>query len=161
MLHSILEQHKVHHGIDIVVLTEGIVEHLSELFDVGELIIDLLIETTDEVGEDKRLGLLTSEVFLQVELGEGLGGNVSSEFSVFDQVLEVNESITIDSLSLVHPKFDEHVRFLDDLLLGIEETLEDIGQVTHIELVMEVGSSLSEFLGHFNITVELLGSLDD
>jgi len=160
MLHGILKQHKVHHGVDIIVLTEGVLKHLSELFDVGELVIDLFIEAIDEVGKDKRLGLLTSEVLLQVELGEGLSSDISGDLSVLEQVIGVDESITIDSLSLVHPKFDEHVGFLDDLLLSVEETLEDVGQVTNIELVVEVGSCLSELLGHCDITMELQGSLN-
>jgi hypothetical protein len=74
-------------------------------------------------------------------------------------MLGVNETITVDTLGLVDPEFDEHVGLLDGLLFSDKETLEDIGQVTHIELVMEVNSSLTE--GTLDVTVKLESSLNN
>jgi len=45
--------------------------------------------------------------------------------------------------------------FLDSLRLSVENTLEDISQVTNIELIMEVSGSLSELLSSCNISVKL------
>jgi len=44
----------------------------------------------------------------------------------------------------VHPESDKVVRLLDGLWLGVQQTLEHISQVTNVELVVEVGSGLSE-----------------
>jgi hypothetical protein len=39
----------------------------------------------------------------------------------------VDESITINSLSLMDPKFNKVIRLLDGFLFSLKETLEDIG----------------------------------
>ena len=70
MLHGIVEEHKVHSGVQFVVLTERISKSDCECVDVGELVVEFLIETTDEVGEDKRLRSGLGEVFGQVEFTE-------------------------------------------------------------------------------------------
>ena len=57
------------------------------------------------------------------------------------------------------PHLNQIVGLLDNLGLGNEKTLEDAGQVTHIELIVEVNGSLSEVL--LNFTVKGQGSLDD
>jgi hypothetical protein len=59
----------------------------------------------------------------------------------------------------VHPQSNEFIRLLDSLGLGIEETLEHVGQVTYIELIMEVLGSFSEF--ELNVTEQLEGGLDN
>lgn len=59
----------------------------------------------------------------------------------------------------MNPHLYELVGLLNSLDLGSQETLENVGQVTHIELVMEVSSSLSELLGNF--IVELESGLDN
>jgi hypothetical protein len=46
------------------------------------------------------------------------------------------------------PEADEILRLLDSILFSLKETLEYIGQVTDIELVMEVLGSLSELELH-------------
>lgn len=102
MLHGILEEHKVHDGVNIIVFVQGKVEHLGKSVNTWELIVELLIKTTDEVGEDKGLRSST-EVFLKVELGEQLSSNLGGDISILSQVSSGNESITIDSFSLVYP----------------------------------------------------------
>ena len=64
VLHSIFEENEVHDGVDIIVLSQGEVEHLGKSLSVLELIVELLIKTTDEVGEDERLRSST-EVLLE------------------------------------------------------------------------------------------------
>ena len=59
----------------------------------------------------------------------------------------------------MHPKFDEVVGFLDGLLLGSEQTLEYVGEMSDIELIMEVLGSFSEF--ELNVTEQLEGGLDN
>ena len=57
------------------------------------------------------------------------------------------------------PQFDQQVGFLDGFTLSNEEALENVGQVTHVEFVMEVDGSLTERSS--DISVELKGAFDD
>ena len=57
------------------------------------------------------------------------------------------------------PQLDELVGLTDGLGLRIEETLEHVGQVADIELVVEVLSGLAEGTSH--LSVEVQGRLDD
>lgn len=129
------------------------------MLDVLELIVEFLIEASDEVGEDEWFSTFISEVLRQVLFWEVLLGQVLDDVSVFSQVSGVNESISIDSLGLVTPKLDKGVWGLDGLSSGLENTLEDVGQVSDVELVVEVLGSLSE--GSLNLSVKSQGSLDD
>jgi hypothetical protein len=71
VLHGILEEYEIHDCINVIVLSQGEVESISEGIDVGELIVKLFIEAMHEVGKDERLRSSTEE-FLNVslELGE-------------------------------------------------------------------------------------------
>jgi len=51
----------------------------------------------------------------------------------------------------VDPHLDQVIRFLNGLRLGNEETLEDICEMTHVELIVEVYCSLSEVLLDFTM----------
>jgi hypothetical protein len=62
-----------------------------------------------------------------------------------------HESISVNTFTLVNPEFDKVVGFLDSLDLGGEKTLENVGQMTHVELVMEVSSGLSELGRHISV----------
>jgi len=70
-----------------------------------------------------------------------------------------DKSITINSLSFVNPKFDEIIWLFDCLLFGCEKSLEDIGQMTNIEFIMEILGSLSEV--SFNFLMKRQCSFDD
>ena len=83
---------------------------------------------------------------------------VADEFFISLQVLLVDESISIDTFALVYPKSSQIVWFLDGLKLGLEKTLEDIGQMTNIEFIVEVDGSLSEV--SLDLTLEIEGCLD-
>ena len=61
--------------------------------------------SADKLSENKWL-LSCTEVLLQVELGETLSANLESSSFVGGQVSSTNKSITIDSLSLMDPKFN-------------------------------------------------------
>ena len=69
-------------------------------------------------------------------------------------MLGSDESISINTFTLVNPEFDKVIGFSDGLNLSSEETLENVGQVTHIELVMEVSSGLSELGRHISVEGE-------
>jgi len=59
----------------------------------------------------------------------------------------------------VDPQFDQKVGFLDGFTLSNEEALENVGQVTHVEFVMEVDGSFTERSS--DISMELKGAFDD
>jgi len=54
----------------------------------------------------------------------------------------------------VKPQFYEVVWLLNSLRLGNKKTLEDIGEMTHVELVVEVKSSFTEVLLNFAVKSE-------
>lgn len=56
------------------------------------------------------------------------------------------------------PKLDKVVGFLDGFGLSNEQALEDVSQVSHVELVMKIDSGLSEV--SFNFSVESQCCLD-
>jgi len=82
----------------------------SKGIGVGELVIELVIKTCYELGENQWLGVST-KVFLEVESGEGLSNQLIAKALIGCQVGSIDESITIDSFSLMHPKFDKVVWF--------------------------------------------------
>jgi hypothetical protein len=59
-------------------------------------------------------------------------------------VLRADETISIDSFTFVCPEHYQMIRFLDGLLTSLEHSLHHVGQVTHIELIVEVDGSLLE-----------------
>lgn len=121
---------------------------LGELLGVLELIVELVIETCNEVGEDKWFRVV-AEVLLQVELGEGFGHKFGTDALVCGEVSGIDESVTIDSFSFVNPKLHKVIWLLDGLLLGSQKTLEYIGQMSDGELIMEVLGGLSEVSDNF------------
>lgn len=63
MLHGILEQNQVHDSVDIVVLSETELESFAQDFQTWELVVLLLIERLNEVGEHQWLWVLGLEEF--------------------------------------------------------------------------------------------------
>ena len=59
----------------------------------------------------------------------------------------------------MNPHLDEVIRFLDRFDLSNQETLEDIGQVSNVELIVEIHCSLTEIF--LNFTVKSQCSLND
>ena len=79
---------------------------------------------------------------------------VADKFSISLQVLFIDKSVSINALTLVYPKSCEIVWLFYGFNFGFEETLEDIGQVTNIELIVEVNSSLPEISFDFILEIE-------
>jgi hypothetical protein len=158
VLHGILKEYEVHDGVELVVGVQAFSETLSHELAVGEDIVKLVVKTTDEVGEDEDLWS-GAEVLLEVNLSESLASDVSSNLAILCQMSVRDEPISIDALSLVNPQLYELVGLTDGLGLRIEETLEHVGQVADIELVVEVLSGLAEGTSH--LRVEVQGRLDD
>jgi hypothetical protein len=119
VLHSILEQHEVHDGIDFVVLAQALLETSAHCLARRELVVEVIIKGGSEPGEDENLRGST-EVLLEVELGEGLRAQLLGQFSIPGHVSMRHQSVTVDTLGLVHPELDEVVRLLDGLGLGVE-----------------------------------------
>jgi hypothetical protein len=64
-------------------------------------------------------------------------------------MFSIDESITIDSFGFMHPKFDKVVWFGNGFLFRLEKTLEDVGQMSDVEFIMEVLGGLSEVSDNF------------
>jgi hypothetical protein len=75
------------------------------------------------------------------------------------QVSGADKSVSINTLALVDPHANEVVRLLDGFNFGSQETLENVSQMTNIELVVEVCCSFTEL--HCNLVVELQGLLNN
>ena len=67
VLHGIVEEHEVHHRIHIVVLAETLMQSVCQCLLVGELIIEPIVERSDELSEDQRFWR-GAEILLEVEL---------------------------------------------------------------------------------------------
>ena len=158
MLHGILEEHQVHHGVGVIVLSKSFLESISHSIKTWELIVGLVIKSSNELGEDKWLWGW-AEILLQVELCETLSADFESSSLVSSQVGSIDKSITIDSLGLMDPEFDKVVWLFDSVWLSVKQSLEHVGQMTHIELIMEVLSGLSEV--SLDLRVKGKSSLDD
>jgi len=57
------------------------------------------------------------------------------------------------------PQFDQQIGLLDGFNLRNQQALENIGQVAHVELVVEVDSCLTERSN--DVTMQLESALDD
>lgn len=127
---------------------------------VRELIVKLVIKTSNEVSKDKRF-ISRSKVFSQIELvGEtGPFSNISCKFTVSGKISSIYKSISVNTFRLVQPELDEILRFFDSFRLGGKKTLENVGIVTNVEFVMEVSSSLLEML--IDKTMKIKCSLDN
>lgn len=158
MLHGILEKHQVHHGVGVVVLSKSLLESVCHGIETWELIVGLVIKSSDELGEDKWLWGW-AEILLQVELGETLSTDFESSSLVSCQVGSIDKSITIDSLRLMDPEFHKVIWLFDSIWLSVKQSLEHVSQMTHIELIMEVLGGLSEV--SLNLGVKSKSSLDD
>lgn len=144
MLHGIFEKNQVHDGVSIVVVTKSLCESSGHGGLTGESIVHLVVEGGDEVGEDKRLRVLLLVELTKLSPGEGLLGEISSESSESFKVLWADQTITVDTLALVSPKLDQVVGLLDGLLTSLQDSLEHVRQMTHVEFVMEVDRGLLE-----------------
>ena len=138
MLHGIFEQDQIHHWVDIIVLIKSLLESLAKCFRASELIVELVINACNELSENKRLGVLLLEELTQVCLCVSLFAVVVNKISVDSKVSSINETISVNTFELMDPQLYHVVVILYRLWFSLENALEDISQMTHIELVVEV-----------------------
>ena len=119
-----------------------------------ESVVHLIIKRGDKVGKDKRLRVLLLVELGQVGSVELLLGKIGSESLEDLQVLGADKSITVDTFTLVSPQLDQMIGLLDCFGAGLKHTLHDVGQMTHIELIMEVNRCLLEISFDFSMQVE-------
>jgi len=118
VLHGILEKHKRHNGVELVVFSKGQITHFRELSSILELSVQLVIEGLCKVSKHKWLGVLFGKVLVHVVLGEGFLAQISSKTTELCEMFGADKSISIDSFTLVHPKFGEMVWFFDSFNFG-------------------------------------------
>mmetsp|Transcript_52189 Transcript_52189/g.91117 ORF Transcript_52189/g.91117 Transcript_52189/m.91117 type:complete len:856 (+) Transcript_52189:3115-5682(+) len=58
VLHGVLEQHQVHRGVGLVVLTESILEHQTHLVDGFGHVVNLVLDVLRKVAEHQRVRVL-------------------------------------------------------------------------------------------------------
>jgi hypothetical protein len=160
VLHSLLEKHELHGGNVFVVVIELSVKSSTEFLVVldGSVRGIVTLAGINEGGEDK--GFAEDLSFLVINELLFLGGNHG--LHVLIEILIKDESILPDTVALVSPKSNDfHGLTLEFLRSGVANVLDNLGEISHVELVMELKSSGSELgvLGHINES--LLGSGDD
>jgi hypothetical protein len=67
---------------------------------------------------------------------------VVHKISVHRKVSSIDETISVNTFELMDPQLYHVVVILDRLWFSLENALEDISQVTHIEFVVEVNGRL-------------------
>ena len=81
---------------------------------------------------------------MHVILGKSFFHCVKRQVFVGLHVGFCDKTIAVDSLGLMQPQSDDSLLIYKLVRLGHQDTAEDIGNVSHIELVMEIHGSLSE-----------------
>lgn len=153
VLHCIIEKYEIHDSIDIIILSETLLESVLHGFLSWELIVKFVIKTTHELSKDQRFRI-SSKVFLQVELGETLGLAIIGKLSIKSKIFCIDEPISEDSLALMDPESYQVFRLFNCIYFSLKQSLEDICQVTNIELIVEVLCSLSELVRHVSKQLE-------
>lgn len=82
VLHGIVEQHQVHLSVHFVVITESVSQFEAKVVNLWELIVELVIEATNEIRKNKRFGGGLQEVLAQVEFGKRLFTDFSSKIAI-------------------------------------------------------------------------------
>jgi hypothetical protein len=149
VLHSLLEKHKLHGGNVFVVIFKFTVKSTTEFFIVldGSVRRIVTLASVNEGSEDERstenLSLLVINELLFLSSNHGL--------LVLFEILIKDKSILPDTVALVSPKSNDfHGLTLEFLGGSVTHVLDNLSEISHVELVMELKSSGSEFgvLGH-------------
>jgi hypothetical protein len=82
VLHGIVEQHEVHLGVHFIVIAESVSQFEAKVVNLWELIVELVIEATNEIRKNKRFGGGLQEVLAQVEFGKRLFTDFSSKIAI-------------------------------------------------------------------------------
>ena len=149
VLHGIFEEHQVHNCVSIVIVIQGLGKLSGHGLRGWETIVECLIERGHEVCKDQWLWIDILVELAEVSTRECFLCQVRGKHSVSLQVLRADETITVNSLTLVRPEHHHVIWLLDGLLTSLKHTLHHVGQVTHIELIVEVDGCLLEGSFHF------------
>jgi len=141
---SVVEEHKVHHGVAVVVAFELFLELLLQLlhgFDV------VLCEVVVERREAEQLRVFVVEVLRDARVLDVLLDHVGREFELLLDVVLGDETVSVDALALVHPELGDLVSIFVVVGFGVEDALEHACEVADVELLVEVGTGLLELVG--------------
>jgi hypothetical protein len=154
------EKHEVHRGDILVVFSHLFFKDSLEVVHIsnGHQRGFVALASRDKAGEDQ--GLFEDLFGLQVTR-EVLESGVH-EAHVGLNVLREQETIEPDTVALVSPKTSEHERLsLEHVILRVHDVLNNLGEVTQIELVMELASG-GHKAGIFTHYIEdIHSSIDD
>ena len=125
-----------------VIGSELIVQELSQRLKVCDLLIHLgllaLASLVDEEVDKDSISLLVRHAVLNVVHREIRLELIVDHLFELLAILKANQSIVEDSQALVRPELDELVLALVVVFVCEEESLEDLGDVTHIVDVMSL-----------------------
>ena len=160
VLHSLLEKHELHGGNVFVVIVKLTVKGKGEFFVIfdGSVRRIVTLACINEGSEDKRRSedssfLVINEVLL-------LGGNHGLQ--VLLVILIKDKSILPDTVALVSPQSNDFHRLSFEFLGGgVTDVLDNLGEISHVELVMELESSGSKLGVLTHVYESLLGSSND
>lgn len=139
VLHGLIEENEVHDGDGLVVLLELGLKYISKFFHLLNGLVRWFVALAhgNERGVDERF--LEDNFFLEVSK---LFEAVSHVAHVCVDIIIKEEPIEPDSVALVSPHADESGRvLLVGSWLSEHAVLNDLGDITHVELVMELGCS--------------------
>jgi hypothetical protein len=145
MSDGILEEHKVH--LDqlrlSVVGLKFFNQVLSQLVELGAFLIDshVLIQ---EINEDGVISI-SHAVFLVVQLELKLQLLVEVQLKLI-AILERVKAVVEDSEDFMSPELHDLLLALIEILVGLVETLEDLGDISHVEDVVTLGWGRQEVL---------------
>ena len=144
VLHCVFEQHEIHRRICLVVLREGVLQNFLKHRELVDVVVDLFLDTTSEVAEDERLGVVLFVELLDARNFEELPCDGLRVLVVRREILDGNKTIRIHALRLVQPQLGELVDVVEVLRSREEQALKHVAEVAHRELVVEVHRSLAE-----------------
>jgi len=144
VLARVVEEHEVHHGIAVVVAFEFFLELLPEFLDGIDVVVG---EVVVERREAEELRVLLVEVLTDVRVLDVLLDDVRGELELLLDIAFGDQTVAVDALALVYPEFRDFVRVLVVLRFRLQDAEEDAGQMADVELVVEVGRGLFEFVG--------------
>ena len=144
MLHGILKQDQIHGSIGLVVLGQGRVKSLVHLDERRHLIVHGPLKAVGKVRKYQWLGILLRVVPGDGKGREGLLALRLDQGVVFREIRRANQPIAIDAFALVQPEEDELVGCRYGVRRRNQQTLKDLRNLPHGELVEEVDSRLLE-----------------
>jgi len=144
VFHGILEQDKTHKGIVIIILSQSLRDVLFHIVICNLIIESIRVDTRNEVTENEILWGI-SEVPWEIEfIRELLPYDFKHTFFVSLEILSRDETITVGTLALVDPELNEFIGLGKLVWIGEKKSLENIGHVSQVKLVVEVDGCFSE-----------------